>query len=334
MKYQTATFLVLGLVCFGPTLLDSAVHGSTCHDDPDHEVIASTATTRQPKAASESGPPEDSASYGDNGEERFLTLEFDLDAVSELEISGSVANFDLTATEATVELPWLSISAGLFDFDWENAEALDFTHGASQPWEQLTTVELRKTWLRPLNDRLIWMTSLGAGLSFEEETSDSHFADVLVAAVWNRSANWSFLFGAGYSWHSTIDVEFELFPALGFTYRPQAEEGFSASFGIPQTEMRYRFSPRSAMSLGADAQTFVSRLADDSAIAAAGYVEFLRFGLGLYYEHRVADRFELQVGPTYGFEGELKIHDSQGILLSTHDLEPTAGLSLKMSVAF
>lgn len=268
------------------------------------------------------------------GNDSLGSFELNLAAVSELDFTDTAASFDLTSAEASFEIYDFTLSVAVRDFTWTGAETLGFTNGSEEPWEQLKTVGLRRTFTRPINEQLFFTASLGAGLSFEEETDESYFADVFAAVIWNRSADWSFLFGVGYAWHSKIDLEFEVFPALGFTYRGQAEEGFSASLGIPETGLRYRFSRRSALSLGVGADTFVSRLADDSAVAAAGYAEFIRFDVGLFYEHRFSDHFSLRLGPTFGFEGEIKIHDSQGVLLSTHDLESAPGASLRLKATF
>ncbi|MEM6792907.1 MAG: hypothetical protein AAF725_02940 [Acidobacteriota bacterium] len=267
-------------------------------------------------------------------EDPSSALELELNSISGLDFTDGDASFDLQSAEASFEIFDFTLTAGIRDFSWTNARTLGFANGAPEPWEQLKTVSLRRTFNRPIRDRLFWTTSLGAGLSFEEESDDSYFADVVTAFVWSRTADWSFLFGVGYAWHSEVELEFELFPAIGFTYRGRAEEGFSASLGIPETGMRYRFSPRSALSLGVNPNTFVSRLADDSAVSAAGYAEFIQFDLGFFYEHRFADRFELRVGPTLGLEGELKIHDSQGVLLSTEDLESAPGASLQLKATF
>ncbi|MEM8960362.1 MAG: hypothetical protein AAGD38_02690 [Acidobacteriota bacterium] len=265
---------------------------------------------------------------------REMTLELNLSVVPELEITDSSGNFDLAIAELELELPFLSISVAQLDFTWNGAEALPFSGGSARPWETLTTVELRKDFTRPIRDDLFFTSSIGLGLSFEEEITDSYAANAFAAVLWNQSADWSFLFGVGYFWHPEVDVEFDVFPAIGVSYRQYAERGFWASLGIPQTGFGYRFSPASSLSLSADAQTFVSRLADDSPVAIAGYAELVRFDVGLYYEHVFGDRFEIKAGPTFGFEGELKIHDRQGVLLETYDLESVAGFSLAMAVRF
>ncbi|MEM7049477.1 MAG: hypothetical protein AAF604_07455 [Acidobacteriota bacterium] len=289
-------------------------------------LLVSTATTLDATEPSPQGS-------GDYREPRF-SLGLDLTSIAELEFSDSLATAELNAASVDLGLPWFELSAGIFDFTWEGAEDLAFANGAAIPWEQLSFVELRKTITRPLNQRLFFTTSLGAGMSYEEESDDSLYADAFAAVIWRKSADWSFLFGAGYSWHTAIDVEYEVIPALGFSYREGTERGFSASLGIPKTEMRYRFNPRSAVALGGDFQSFVTRLADDSEVAPAGYAEFIRFGAGLLYEYRVPDRFKLELGPTFGLGGELKIHDRDGLLLSSEDLEPTPGFALKAKLSF
>ncbi|MEM9597182.1 MAG: hypothetical protein AAGD06_23140 [Acidobacteriota bacterium] len=266
--------------------------------------------------------------------ETSAAFELDLTSVSELEFSDGNASIDLQSAQASFELGGLSLSVGIHDFDWTGAESLDFANGSVEPWEQVKTASLRYTFNRPISPSLFFTSSFGAGLSFEEESSDSLSADTFAAVIWNRSADWAFLFGAGYAWHAEVDLEFEVFPALGFTYRGQAEDGLSASLGIPETSLRYRFSPRTALSAGVGVRSFVNRLADDSAVSAAGYAEFIQFDVGLYFEHRFGDHIELRVGPSYGVEGELRIHDSEGVLLSEHDLESALGVGLKLRVAF
>lgn len=262
-------------------------------------------------------------------------FELGVSSVVDVEFTGSDASsFDLDSARAAVELYGFTLSAEVYDFTWDGAEELGFANGSAEPWGQLKVASLRRTDTRPLGGAWLLTTSLGVGLAFEEEAEDSYFADVLAAVIWNRSEDWSFLFGIGYSWHSKVEVEYEIIPALGFTYRGRAERGFSASLGLPETGVRYRFSGRSAVSLGAGVRTFVGRLADDSAVVAAGYSELIQFDLGLYYELRLGDRFELRAGPTYGFEGELKIHDADGVLLGTRDLEPAPGFNVELKLTF
>ncbi|MEM7482723.1 MAG: DUF6268 family outer membrane beta-barrel protein [Acidobacteriota bacterium] len=262
------------------------------------------------------------------------SFDLNLTSFADLEFTDSLATVDLQSAEVSLGFFDFTLSASVHDFTWSEAEDLSFANGAPVPWEQMKRVSLRHTSTRPINDRFFLLTSVGAGLGFEEESTDSHFADALAAVIWNRSSEWSFLFGVGYSWHSAVDVEFEAFPAIGLTYRGQAEKGFTASLGIPETSLRYRFSPRSSLGLGVGATTFVTRLADDSPVVSAGYSEFIQFDVGLTYEVRIRDRLSLEIGPTYGLEGELKIHDSEGILLSTHDLEPAAGGKFQLKLSF
>ncbi|MEM7587856.1 MAG: hypothetical protein AAF560_30990 [Acidobacteriota bacterium] len=322
-KRLSPLFVLTGFnALLASTLSPAALVAST--DELTATQISSTAESRDPSANDNRGQPP--------GPETSLQL--DLSFVPELEITDSSASFDLAIAEITLELPWFSISASQRDFTWEGAENLPFSGGSAQPWEQLTTVELRKDFTRPIRDNLFLLSSVGVGLSFEEEVGDAYSANALAAVVWSKSADWSFLFGAGYSWHPEVELEFELFPAIGFSYRQNAERGFWGSLGIPQTGMGYRFSPRSAISFTVDADTFVTRLADDSDVAAAGYAEFVRFGVGLYYEHSLGERFRLKLGPNFGFEGELKIHDRSGVLLSTHDLESAPGFKLEMAIGF
>lgn len=291
------------------------------------------ATGSEPEPTAEAGHSSNGESVAQE-DHSSRGIELEITGVSDLEFEDSGGSIDLLSQGVEIELPWLSLSANVYDFSWESAEELSFSNGAAEPWDQLHRLEVRHDLHRPIRERWLLMASLGGGVAFEEEISDSGYLNAVVGAVWTRSEDWSFLFGVGYNWHSKVDVEFEVFPAIGISYRERAEHGWSASLGLPQTGVRYRFASGAAISLNAGAQSFVAKLAEDSEVASEGFAEFLRFDLGLYYEQTFGERFALKVGPTYGFAGELKIHNSEGELLSEHDLESSPGFSLKMGVKF
>ncbi|MEM9292404.1 MAG: hypothetical protein AAGD01_12040 [Acidobacteriota bacterium] len=296
-------------------------------------TIPATAMEPEARLVNEAEQSSDAASAVSEFSES-TAIELEVSGVSDLGFEGSGAAIELLSQGVEIELPWFSLSGNFYEFTWEGAEDLSFSNGSAKPWDDLSRFEVRYDFHQPVSEDWAWIASLGGGVAFEEEISGSGYINTVLGASWNRSEDWGLFFGVGYNWHTTVDVEYELFPVFGVSYRERAEQGWSASLGLPQTGVRYRFASGAAISLTANVQSFVAKLAEDSEVASEGFAEFLRFDIGLNYEQSFGDRVALKVGPTFGFGSELKLHNSVGQLLSEHDLEASPGFSLQMGVTF
>jgi hypothetical protein len=143
-----------------------------------------------------------------------------------------------------------------------------------------------------------WMmsTSVGAGSNVTNTglLSDGWAERVSVVGIYNRSAEFTYIFGAAYN--SNVN-DLRIVPVLGLNWRPT--EQWSVAFGFPRTGVTYKVNPKLALSMdltGAGGGYFVKNdprpgIAPQS--LADSRLQYLEVRLGFEAAWKINETFRL-----------------------------------------
>ena len=239
-----------------------------------------------------------------------------------------------TQVDVGVETTFVSLGYSRYSFDWENAQSLPFSNGATDPWSDLNQFSVSTELPIELNERFTWRTGLGLNAAWEDEVSDSISLDVSLGLMWQISNEWDAVFGAAYTWHPDVDLDSNFSPLGGISWNRDTNEGWSAALGFPSTEVRYAFDESRSMALGLTGNGGVFRLADDSRVAPGGYAEIEQIGLGLQYNHALAERWSIGASANYFFDGDWRFYNVAGNEFLSIEKEGRPGFGLNLSGRF
>jgi len=222
---------------------------------------------------------------------------------------------------------WMFEIGGTYD-----ALEADFTKGISMIPENLTaaSVNLRAMWR--MDEKLSLSASIAPGFYGDDEVdfSDALNAPLMVLGFWQKSENLSVAFGVRVDAFSDMPV----LPVLGVNWKINPE--WELSFGVPRTELRYRWDERLSF-FGGFAMEGNSYAVDDPALVTSSgkslgdtHVSESEFRalMGLEYKLNSGVMLNLQGG--YGFGREFDYHDEDVKL----EADPAAFGAVSVSFAF
>ncbi len=267
----------------------------------------------------------------DREESWAAELEFEYFLDADFDSSGAEISYSRAGIE--IEGPILDLSYSRYDFDWTGAKQIGFSRGASNPWSDLHSLSLSSSAPFRLTDNLDLMIGAEVESAWESEIDSSFSYDLSLGLQWKFSENWGLTIGGEYTYHPDTSLGNEFLPMIALAWRQDAEEGWSASVGIP-TEIRYIFNGSSSIVLQGSGEDGVFRLSNDSAVSPSGYAEWSQFGLGVFYEHKLDQHWKLSMGLSYSFEGEWRIYDKKGDRLATEDVGGALGFGVGIKRMF
>lgn len=272
--------------------------------------------------------------------------ESEYDPTGDIQLSASytsAANFQKNGKDLECEVKVLSSSAAIsiMDFNitytndsysWDKLNGMPFGNKTKDPWKNLHSISAGYNRSDMLNDQ--WGYFWGANVSseFEKEMSDSYSGVGYAGFIYDMpKMNLVFRFGGGASYN---EIETTAMPVIGIDWNSNAPVGLSASIGMPETKISYRFDPQNALVLSLTGESGVFRLADDSTAASKGYFESESYGGMLAYIFQPTKRCQVTAGATYYLDRQYNIYDRNGENKKEYDLDNAVGGFVSASFQF
>jgi len=258
--------------------------------------------------------------------------------------AGHVGRADLEDDRGAVAVNsgWAQVQYGpvRFDYavdayDWEDVDELPLGNGSDDPWDSLHQASLSLSHSDFVSRQWGWFASAAAGAAWEKDMDDSFSAGLGGGALYQWSDSVVVRAGAHVSVHA---VGVTVLPALGLSINQGAagrgEEGWSASLGVPVTEVRYGWSGQWATRLSAAYESTLYRLADDSDVERKGYLGVSAVRLGLYQDWLPVEALRLTLGLEYRFLRGLDVYNDDGEHRNGYGVDAAPGVAFGARYAF
>jgi len=201
---------------------------------------------------------------------------------------------------------------------------LPFGNGKDDPWEEMHSVSLGYDHSNMFDHNWGYFFNIGGASEFEKEMEDSFSAMGLGGLICNIP-EWrmTFRLGGGTFYNP---VETNTVPIIGIDWNSRAESGLSFSLGVPTTQIAYRFSPKTDLSIGIGfGEHGMYRLADDSTVKKKGYLETEGMGGILTFTFAPIEGCTVTLGGVANFDREYTIYDKDGDNGRSYELDDAAG---------
>lgn len=211
--------------------------------------------------------------------EEGLEVEAKVSAMLGADVEDSEGEVGVIKVDTSVSYSWFNFEYGLRSYWWDNVDKLPFGNRSDDPWNELHKLGFGADKRWQVNKKWSYFLRGGVSSSFEEEMKDSFEYDIVGAAMYALSPLWQFNLGARLS-YDEVD-EFKVFPIGGIYWNQMAETGWSTAIGVPETNLKYKFSPEISSKLAFSFDKGLYRLADDSTVENKGYLKNDGLVLGL-----------------------------------------------------
>lgn len=221
-------------------------------------------------------------------------------------------------------------------YDWNDVDPLPFGNGEDDPWDNLHSLALSFRHDARSGENWGWFASATLTSDFEEEMDESFGGSVASGIVYRPTKMWSLVAGAALR-VSPLGVA--VVPALGAQYGGQngpnaSGTGITARIAFPSSEVKYTFSERFALRVGAAYEGGTYRLADDSPVEKKGYASLRGVSIGLYADWTPVENLSLSAGPEYRFARQYTFYDDDGDKDDSYDVDNALGGALRVNWAF
>ncbi len=271
-------------------------------------------------------PPAARAQRPEAGDRLALQLRREYVEAADFRHFDGGVQLNVTTVLATVESVTFRYAAR--HFDWQAPNALPFGTG-SDPWDLLQSVNVSTSRRMPLTRDWMLSCRLAVGAAFETEIEDSFHLQAGAYAM-RRRDDFSVVAGLMAQVHSRLDPV--ILPVLGLAWR-RGRKGWSASIGMPVTELRYRFSDQFAAGLNYRFDPApAARLADRSDIEPGGYARLAGRGPELGLDWQIREDIRVSIGFAYLRHRELTFFDADGDELEDYRLESAFAAELSVDM--
>ncbi len=243
--------------------------------------------------------------------------------------NGEVGGY--SASVAT-SLSNLNFGYQYLSFGWDQVNDLPFGNGKDDPWEHFHSASVGYEYSEMADKRWGYFAGINVTSQFEKEISGSFGATGFAGMVFNiPESNLIFQTGGVLSYN---EVEITVMPLVGLEWNPGAKSGFSATLGVPATEVSYHYGPMAYVSLGLTMDGGVYRLSDDSTVEKEGYLEVESYSALLALGIELVENCEIQVGGLYLFNRDFTLYNKDGDNERTYGLDEALGMFLNVSLKF
>lgn len=243
------------------------------------------------------------------------------------DIQGTEASVNRQAYHIRTQWRDWTLSYRLDQFDWDSARDLGWD--TATPWESLHQVGAHWRRQGTFTQHWGWFTRLGGRATFEQEPGRSFQADAGGAVSYHPCPDWRLALGAGLTAHH---LRTRVLPVASLAWRGQASSGWSVRLGVPETRLRHSWD--NGIWAGVELQNHnrLARLADDSPVVSAGYLEIEDWSVGPVLGWENSGSWRLEFTPRYHFNREYTIFDPHGDKKDTWDIDN--GWSLQFGLRY
>lgn len=259
---------------------------------------------------------------------------FQLELLSEMMFDAgfenSQAEVNILKSSANLKYSDFSVEYELNSYYWSDIAVIPFGNGIDEPWENLHKLGIGVMHRFPINNSWSVFGRAGLSTSFEKEMDNSWSWMVAGGVVHFLSMNWQFVAGAAYS-QKQVDTVLEIIPLAGIHWNRFTRSGFSASVGIPITDITYRFNSDVALRLAATGCSDLYRLENNSSVEPEGYLETFAINAGLHLDVIPWENGKLSVGVQDIFCREMTIHDKDDNEEKSYDIDDSFSIDIRLT---
>ncbi len=253
-------------------------------------------------------------------------------------IDGSRATVNVTGLEGSVGYEGWRLRYKRSIFAWNLHDSAVFPsdpapEGARRdPWQDLNTIGLAWFHFAVLKPHWTYILAAGVNAAYEKEVKDCFNAFAMGMYGYSWRPGWQFNFGAILAVNRIHVIPL---PAVSWSYRKDAQDGWSFQIGIPEFWLAYHFDSRWQVSshfIEFEGETW--RLADDNPVAHGGYLEAKGVKTGLDVQYKPTDRVTFTLAGKYVFNRQWIVQSSTLKHKETIDLHPALGGQLQVEWNF
>lgn len=216
-------------------------------------------------------------------------------------------------------------------FDWNDAAALPFYRGKA-PIKHMQRIKLYGNYYKKLNPDWAMLLMASVNATYEEELDGNAVGAGLMGFFSYRiDGDNSLQFGAFANYHPVTTLAL---PVLGYSYRARANDGFTAVVGFPRAFAGYHLKEGWLLRAGFVYSQAVIRLADDSGIEPAGYVESTDYQASAGLRVSMGTRWEFSGDLLYAFRRDFQIYDHSANEIDAYSIDPSVGAMFRVTYAF
>ncbi len=253
--------------------------------------------------------------------------------VADSDVGDGDGSMSMTSEQLRLQWSLFNISYSQTQFDWENVGSLAFGNGVDDPWERLHRLAVGANYRGKINDDWFYHTGLTLTSTFEKEMAGS-YGGVLRGGVGYKLTDEVSLLAGMAVLHNPLRTMFAPSLALSYEDKDDSGAGWSGHLGFPATNLSYHFDMVSAVRVSIESNGQTARLASDSTVAEAGYVDLSGWNSGVYYDWNPSEAVRLSVGPEYHFSRKTTIYNHSGDKLTEEDTDAAWGGALRFRYKF
>lgn len=242
-------------------------------------------------------------------------------------LSGTDATLQTTRHALRINNKIIGFQYHHWRFKWDGVEHLPFGDGQSYPIRSMHRLSLRLNLPNRISDQWFWLTSLNINATFEREMDNAYGLGLFSFGSYRIDEDHALQLGAFANYHPTKSL---MLPAIGYSYRAKARDGFKAVIGFPRAYVGYHLHENLLLRAGMLFSQAVIRLADDSTIAPQGFIEAKDYmgNAGIRYDF--SDRLQIDADLRYAFIREFTRYDADANEIGHDTIEPSWGMMLKI----
>lgn len=216
-------------------------------------------------------------------------------------------------------------------FDWNDAQTLPFYRGKT-PINHMQQIRVYGNYYHRFSSVWAMLLMLNVSATYEKELDgDAVGAGVLGFFSYRMDNDHALQMGAFVNYHPVTTLAL---PAIGYSYRARADDGFQMVLGFPRAYIGYHPAPGYLVRAGFVYSQAVIRLADDSGIEPAGYTEASDYQASAGVRIQFKERWELSADLLYAFRRDMVLYDHSAHKIDSYRIEPSAGAMLRLIYAF
>lgn len=264
------------------------------------------------------------------GLEKMIQPKISLDSsyLSEAELTGYSGHVSVTKKRLRINNKIAGISYTNWAFDWGNLSDLPFGDQVSNPIQEMHGIKVNVNIPYFAAKDLFVLTSLSLRSTFEKERSNSYGAGLFSFGSYKINDEHAIQFGAFANYHPVSTIAL---PVVSYSYRAKQHDGFKFILGFPRTYVGYHLEEDLLLRFGVIFSQSVIRLSDTSVIEQAGFIESEDYMSNLGFTYDISEDFTLETDLLYSLKRDFIIYSKEGDELSNYAIEPSLGVSFKIT---
>lgn len=216
-------------------------------------------------------------------------------------------------------------------FDWENVASLPFGDRINNPIDQAHSLQASIRYRQKNDDQWSYMTLLSLKSTFEKELDNSFGVNLLGYSSYHIGDGHSFQMGGFVNYHPIRTL---LLPALSYSYRERAKDGWQVILGFPRTYLGYHLNEQFMLKTGVMFSQSLVRLSNASIIENGGYIEAKDYLSNIGFTYALNPSLSLSADLLYTLKREFTIFDSNANEKQKNSVGNAIGANMSLNYRF